>query len=182
MPSSYGVVNQPYLEPEGAASLDWQDRAACAGADTDRFFPWGGNTPAALVALCGSCPVAEACREYALDRPWITGVWGGTTATQREQIRIERRARQVTHCHRGHEFTAENTYTRPNGHRVCRACDRYRKTHRIRRHQFPRETHCIRGHEWTEENTFYHPTGGHRQCRICKRERDNRYARNARAA
>lgn len=182
MPSSYGVVEQVYLEPEGAASMDWQAQAACAGNDTDRFFPWGGQTPADLLALCESCPVVDACREYAIDRDWITGVWGGTTKADRNRIRRERRAARSTHCHRGHEFTDENTYTRPNGHRVCRACDRYRKKHRTRQHRFPRETHCIRGHEWTPETTFYHPTDGHRQCRICKRERDNRYAQKARAA
>ena len=30
MPSSYGVVEQVYLEDEGAASLDWQEK----------FFPF----------------------------------------------------------------------------------------------------------------------------------------------
>lgn len=33
------------------------------------------------------------------------------------------KARQ-THCIRGHEFDAENTYVRPNGTRLCRACGR----------------------------------------------------------
>src|ERR1051326_6204138 len=28
----------------------------------------------------------------------------------------------LTHCKRGHEFTRENTYIRPNGHRNCRRC------------------------------------------------------------
>lgn len=27
-----------------------------------------------------------------------------------------------THCKRGHEFTTENTYIRPNGNRNCREC------------------------------------------------------------
>lgn len=30
----------------------------------------------------------------------------------------------ATHCVRGHEFTAENTYVKPNGTRNCRACKR----------------------------------------------------------
>lgn len=29
-----------------------------------------------------------------------------------------------THCVNGHEFTPENTYVFPNGHRKCRACKR----------------------------------------------------------
>jgi len=134
MSTSFAVVEQLYLEPEGAASLDWQDRAACAGADTDRFFPWGGNTPAALVSLCESCPVAEACREYALDRDWITGVWGGTTATQRHQIRRRRAAgltdkpgdpARPTHCRNGHPMTEANAVKRTDraGWR-CRQCAR----------------------------------------------------------
>lgn len=32
-----------------------------------------------------------------------------------------------THCHRGHPFTAENTYRRPEG-RYCKACRRLRYT------------------------------------------------------
>ncbi|MFE4420422.1 HNH endonuclease signature motif containing protein [Streptomyces sp. NPDC056817] len=29
-----------------------------------------------------------------------------------------------THCIRGHEFSPENTYVKPNGHRQCRQCGR----------------------------------------------------------
>lgn len=32
-----------------------------------------------------------------------------------------------THCPRGHEYTKENTYTRPKGNRECRACRKERK-------------------------------------------------------
>lgn len=33
-----------------------------------------------------------------------------------------------THCHRGHEFTEENTYVAPgSGRRTCRTCDRGRR-------------------------------------------------------
>lgn len=30
--------------------------------------------------------------------------------------------RDLTHCMRDHEFTAENTYVSPNGYRICRTC------------------------------------------------------------
>jgi hypothetical protein len=33
---------------------------------------------------------------------------------------------QITHCANGHEYTPENTYTRPTGQRDCRACIRDR--------------------------------------------------------
>lgn len=39
----------------------------------------------------------------------------------RGETQTARRSRQ-THCSRGHEFTAANTYTKPNGARNCRAC------------------------------------------------------------
>lgn len=32
-----------------------------------------------------------------------------------------------THCNRGHEFTAENTFIRDNGARACRTCKRISK-------------------------------------------------------
>lgn len=31
-----------------------------------------------------------------------------------------------THCRRGHEWTPENTYVRPDGSRTCRVCRRLR--------------------------------------------------------
>lgn len=32
-------------------------------------------------------------------------------------------------------------------------------------------THCVHGHEYTEANTYRVPVSGHRQCRICNRNR-----------
>ena len=39
-----------------------------------------------------------------------------------------------THCKRGHEFTPENTYVKPDGRRQCRACvSMHRSTYRAKR-------------------------------------------------
>lgn len=42
--------------------------------------------------------------------------------TQQENNRRNPYRRRRTHCLRGHEFTAENTYTHPSGTRSCRTC------------------------------------------------------------
>ena len=33
----------------------------------------------------------------------------------------------LTHCHKGHEFTPENTYTDPKGQRHCRTCNKAKR-------------------------------------------------------
>lgn len=40
--------------------------------------------------------------------------------------RIQGRNRGITHCHRGHEFTSENTRVETTGSRRCRTCARLR--------------------------------------------------------
>ena len=55
--------------------------------------------------------------------------------TRRENVRrgvspVAVNARK-THCKRGHEFTLENTYARPDGARVCITC---RRTQAMRRY------------------------------------------------
>jgi WhiB family redox-sensing transcriptional regulator len=65
--------------------------------------PDGGETQkeriareAAALAVCGSCPLTEACREYAIgDGPSLReprGIWGATTAHNRRTILAERLA------------------------------------------------------------------------------------------
>jgi WhiB family redox-sensing transcriptional regulator len=70
---------------------DWFADAVCRGGDPAvmaLFFPLrgGGNNRRAL-AMCADCPVITECRAYALDRPELAGVWGGTTDTDRDRLR-----------------------------------------------------------------------------------------------
>lgn len=49
--------------------------------------------------------------------------------TKQYNMRQGRKAQQ-THCVRGHEYTTENTYIKPNGCRDCKACRKERSSKR----------------------------------------------------
>lgn len=59
------------------------------------FFPDQDDDDAAepAKAVCGVCPVREACLEHALGSREREGVWGG--ATERERRRIVRQRRRT---------------------------------------------------------------------------------------
>jgi len=86
MATSAIAVMAQYLEADGAAALDWQKSAACRGANDTPYFA-EGRTSHAVINTCRACPVMDECRQYALDRPWIAGIWGATTAPERDRIR-----------------------------------------------------------------------------------------------
>jgi len=86
-----------------------------------------------------------------------------------------------THCSRGHEYSAANTYINPRGVRVCRACAtesaaRYYLKNPPGRTWQQIDTHCVHGHARTPENTYVRPAGTGRACKICKRDAVNRCA------
>ena len=94
---------------------DFEGRQACLQVDPELFFPSQAGQEqyrAREVAdLCGGCPVAEACLEYALAHS-VEGIWAGTTTAQRrrlrrraqvpnaQQQRLQAARRTVTHLHR----------------------------------------------------------------------------------
>lgn len=61
---------------------------ACRGEDVALF---DGDEALALFAkaLCHQCPIQSACLEYGL-RHAVDGIWGGTTRTERVELRRER--------------------------------------------------------------------------------------------
>ena len=69
---------------------DWRIDAACRDLDTAIFFPETEEAAAAAKAVCASCPVREACLEFALITRQDDGVWGGLTETERRRLRRRR--------------------------------------------------------------------------------------------
>ncbi|MFI7382740.1 WhiB family transcriptional regulator [Streptomyces sp. NPDC049813] len=80
--------------------MEWLERAACVGEDPELFFPVGSTGPALLdvheaKTVCHRCPVIAECLEYALETGQTTGVWGGTSETERTPLlKAHRRARR----------------------------------------------------------------------------------------
>ena len=74
----------------------WRHQAACAGLDPEYWFPVDapGRTPAhrRAITICKSCPVQAECLNWALDNHEFYGIWGGTTARQRTDMRRDRKA------------------------------------------------------------------------------------------
>jgi WhiB family redox-sensing transcriptional regulator len=71
----------------------WAEDALCLGADGEMWFE---AVPVAAVRICRQCPVAAECLGYALARPDLDGVWGGTTPKERKRLR--RTARPPVEC------------------------------------------------------------------------------------
>lgn len=80
------------MDAKDTKTLVWRQRAACRGVDPDIFYPVTDEEAEDAKAICRSCPVEQACLEWALANRESDGVWGG--ATERERRRIIRRRRR----------------------------------------------------------------------------------------
>jgi hypothetical protein len=117
----------------------WRDRAACRDvvtADYDPFFADTTEGQLQAIAICGTCPVRDACLTFAVRTGQQYGVWGGQLQRMvRRLISLDRAGRphghrapashpqaSKTHCKHGHRFDAANTYYTPDGRRRCRTC------------------------------------------------------------
>jgi WhiB family transcriptional regulator, redox-sensing transcriptional regulator len=75
-----------------SASYSWRSGALCRDTDPELFFPVG-TTGQALVQIamakkvCGECPAAEECLEFALTTNQDSGIWGGTSEEERRKLR-----------------------------------------------------------------------------------------------
>lgn len=75
-------------------------RTLSAGMSTWKCSECGGPVSHSDTKRCRSCVMATAKTPITTAKPRV----------------------RATHCPHGHEFTTENTYTRPNGYRFCRQC------------------------------------------------------------
>jgi WhiB family redox-sensing transcriptional regulator len=93
----WGAGQEPVRLPSLSATAlpeedDWRHEAACAGEETDLFFPVGFS-PAALAQaheakqVCARCPVRLPCLQFALETGQDAGVWGGLTEEQRHTMK-----------------------------------------------------------------------------------------------
>ncbi len=70
----------------------WHESAACRDSEPSLFFPVGTtghalDQIAEAVAVCASCPVQEACLQYAFESNQESGVWGGYAEDDRRRLR-----------------------------------------------------------------------------------------------
>jgi len=73
--------------------LQWMKDAGCKGNTEADFFPESGYTKESQLAykICSQCNVKTECLNYAVDRPELLGIWGGTSHRQRRHIRMGRK-------------------------------------------------------------------------------------------
>ncbi|MGV9275971.1 WhiB family transcriptional regulator [Streptomyces griseosporeus] len=73
--------------------MEARERLPCRD-DPDAWFV-DGLRPRQARELCAGCAYLEPCLVYALGRPELWGVWGGTTRRERESLRRGRAAAEL---------------------------------------------------------------------------------------
>lgn len=72
-------------------TTNWRHQAACLDEDPELFFPVsdvgpGARQVAEAKAVCARCPVRSECLTYAMDNGLNDGIFGGTTARERQVL------------------------------------------------------------------------------------------------
>ena len=87
-------MHSPRLALDKLTRPVWRVDASCRSTHAALFFAPSTVEPtqerrtreAHARALCRSCPVQPACRDYALDVQEPHGIWGGLTELERRRI------------------------------------------------------------------------------------------------
>lgn len=69
----------------------WMADALCVQTDPEAFFPGPHDEAREAKRVCRNCPVLTNCHAYALWRPELEGIWGGTSANARIRLRVQLR-------------------------------------------------------------------------------------------
>ncbi len=85
------------LITEGARIADWRRDAECRGPNGAWFYPPSrperreerARREAKAKMICGMCPVARQCLDYALETREQHGVWGGLTELERRELQTQ---------------------------------------------------------------------------------------------
>lgn len=81
----------PIFSDEG---MEWQDDAACRGANQDLFFPERGQSTRKAKSICRGCAVRVECLDWALDTHQRFGIWGAMSDKERSREGARRRWEQ----------------------------------------------------------------------------------------
>ncbi|MEU7048070.1 WhiB family transcriptional regulator [Streptomyces eurythermus] len=71
----------------GIPPFVWEARERLVCRDDPEAFFAEGVRPRQARALCAGCTYVDPCRVFAVERPELVGVWGGTTARERQALR-----------------------------------------------------------------------------------------------
>jgi len=104
--------------------------ALCAQVDPALWFPAKGQGNTDAKAICHHCDIEATCLAIALADPEIEGIWGGTTARERQTMRAMAapRVRPIRHGTEGGAKTH-----RRRGETVCPECKAARTAARLHR-------------------------------------------------
>ncbi len=71
------------------SSLPYLPQAVCVEIDPEMWFPDANTNTKVAKKICAECPEKNPCLAYALTYN-VTGIWGGTSLGQREELRRRR--------------------------------------------------------------------------------------------
>lgn len=86
------MTSEPvYLPTEPLGDWSRNPNRGCVqpGVDPTVFFPGTGGVMEAQIArgICRRCPVRVECGDDALAHAWVWGIWGGTSTSERRNMR-----------------------------------------------------------------------------------------------
>jgi WhiB family transcriptional regulator, redox-sensing transcriptional regulator len=84
------------MMPATGSVKNWRSAAACVSADPDLFFPISTRNRAEkqiarAKMICTGCKVRGECLDFAMSHNLTYGIWGGTTAEDRQRERRRKR-------------------------------------------------------------------------------------------